>query len=115
MNPSGQPRGPSRWLPDGFIADGKQLDVLGQYDRLVDFYELTEPFHYQPGDATVHKGWLVHGSAANATDRQRWCYILEYTPADVRYRDARYHGDGNFGTLMTDEDAYPVVHPQPAA
>ena len=46
---------------------------------------LSNPFHYQPGDCTVHHGYTAHGSINNTTDRDRWAYLFSYTPADTRY------------------------------
>jgi hypothetical protein len=37
----------------------------------------------------------VHGAPANETDRDRWAYIVQYTPADTRYID---------GTTTADDD-----------
>ena len=48
-------------------------------------YELSPPFHYQPGDATVHGGYMIHGAPPNTTDRDRWAYIYGYIPAETRY------------------------------
>ena len=47
--------------------------------------ELTEPFHYQPGDCTLHHGWCVHGGPDNTTPDPRWSYLFSYPPADTRY------------------------------
>ncbi|HEX3815982.1 MAG TPA: phytanoyl-CoA dioxygenase family protein [Mycobacteriales bacterium] len=60
-------------------------DLLVQYPKLTDLYEMSPPFHYQPGDATVHHGYMVHGAPPNCTDRPRWSYIFSYTPADTRW------------------------------
>lgn len=59
--------------------------VLNFYPKLEQIYEWSPPFHYQPGDATVHHGWMIHGGPKNTTDRQRWGYILEYMPADTEF------------------------------
>ena len=47
--------------------------------------ELSPPFHYQPGDCTVHHGYTVHGGPANSTDKPRWSYLFSYSPVDTRY------------------------------
>jgi ectoine hydroxylase-related dioxygenase (phytanoyl-CoA dioxygenase family) len=64
------------------------------YPRLWELYELSPPFHYRPGDATVHTGYMLHGAPPNETDRDRWSYLVEYEPVDVRYR----------GSLTVDDD-----------
>lgn len=60
-------------------------DLLEQLPNLLQIYELSPPFHYQPGDATVHGGYMIHGAPPNTTDRDRWSYIFGYIPADTRY------------------------------
>jgi ectoine hydroxylase-related dioxygenase (phytanoyl-CoA dioxygenase family) len=62
-----------------------ELGVLNYYPKLTDIYEWSPPFHYQPGDATVHHGSMIHGGAMNSSDRQRWGLIMEYMPADTKY------------------------------
>jgi ectoine hydroxylase-related dioxygenase (phytanoyl-CoA dioxygenase family) len=103
----------ARELGEDAIKALHERDVLWQYPKLLDIYEFSPPFHYQPGDATVHQGWMIHGAPPNRTERDRWCYIIEYSPADVRYRNSRY-GDRDLGTPLSDDAAYPVVHPQSA-
>jgi hypothetical protein len=98
-------------------SDARSENVLSAYPKLVDLYPLTDPFHYQAGDATVHNGWLIHGSPANETDRERWCYILEYAPADTRYEKGIYGVydpvdiQTRLGTTLRDDATYPVVYP----
>jgi ectoine hydroxylase-related dioxygenase (phytanoyl-CoA dioxygenase family) len=102
--------GPLGW-PDTFASDNPEHPLLTHYNKLLDIYDWSPPFHYHPGDATVHKGWTIHGGPPNATDRERWCYIIEYTAADTRYRNAQYH-DSDIGVPLNDEDRYPVVYPR---
>jgi ectoine hydroxylase-related dioxygenase (phytanoyl-CoA dioxygenase family) len=64
-------------------ADGDAM--LRYYTKLPELYPWTPPLHYQPGDATVHHAWMVHGGPPNTTDRQRWSYIIEFMPADTQY------------------------------
>ena len=84
----------------GFLGAG---NILEQYPKLVSesveelkehkwptdatggVLELTEPFHYQPGDCTLHHGWCVHGGPDNTTPDPRWSYLFAYSPADTRY------------------------------
>jgi ectoine hydroxylase-related dioxygenase (phytanoyl-CoA dioxygenase family) len=64
--------------------------ILAYYPKLTEIYEWSPGFHYQPGDATVHHAWMIHGGPQNTTDRHRWGYIVEYMPADTRFF---YDGD----------------------
>jgi hypothetical protein len=65
---------------------------------------------YQPGDATVHHGFMPHGSEGNRTDRERLSYIVSYTPADSRWWNGTV---GNWGSqrLQLNDDKNPVVYP----
>lgn len=56
--------------------------LLESYPKLLDAYELSPPFHYQPGDATVHHSYTIHGTPANLSDWPRWSYILALLPSD---------------------------------
>ena len=67
------------------IVLGGGPDVLGQYPKLLDFYDLSPPLSYEPGDATVHSGFMVHGAPKNQSNETRWSYIMSYFPADVRF------------------------------
>ena len=67
------------------IVLGGGPDVLGQYPKLLDFYDLSPPLSYEPGDATVHSGFMVHGAPKNQSSETRWSYIMSYFPADVRF------------------------------
>lgn len=84
--------------------------MLNYYSRLTDLYEWTPEFHYQPGDATVHHGDMIHGSGPNESDRARWAWIVEYMPADSRFffdGDKRNVIGGNIRHLP--EDTNPIV------
>jgi ectoine hydroxylase-related dioxygenase (phytanoyl-CoA dioxygenase family) len=90
--------------------------ILAYYPKLTDLYEWSETFHYQPGDATVHHGWMVHGGPDNTSDRHRWGYILEYMPADTRFfydDDVRRISGVNQQSGL--EKDHPVVYTPPAA
>jgi hypothetical protein len=99
------------------VAELFKDDLLEHYPKLLDLYQLSPPFHYQPGDATGHHGRMVHGAPPNSTDRQRWCYIVEYSAADTRYRNGVYGVYGGYapGTPLGDEGSYPFVYPPKAA
>lgn len=84
-------------------------DLLGLYPKLPDLYRMSPPFHYQPGDATVHHGYMVHGAPPNSTDRARWSYIFSYTPADTRWWNGQV---GNWGSKRTPlDDRSPIAYP----
>lgn len=57
-------------------------DLIARYPKLAERYEWTAPFHYKPGDATVHHQLLVHGAPENVTNKRRWAYACIYMPAD---------------------------------
>lgn len=88
-------------------------DLLRQYPKLTDLYELSPPFHYQPGDATVHHGYMIHGAPPNTTDRSRWSYIYSYTPADTRWWNGEMK---NWGTerLPLNDATNPIIYPAPS-
>jgi Phytanoyl-CoA dioxygenase (PhyH) len=87
-----------------------ETGILDYYPKLTDLYEWSPPFHYQPGDATVHHGWMVHGGPDNTTDRNRWAYILEYMPADTEFffdHETRLRAGMNQHGLP--ESTFPIV------
>jgi hypothetical protein len=99
-------------IPESSAEADERGALLAAYPKLLDLYEWSPPFHYQPGDATVHQGWTIHGSPTNETDRERWSYISSYAPADTRYRDGKPDDPPeNRGTTLSDDTAYPVVYP----
>jgi ectoine hydroxylase-related dioxygenase (phytanoyl-CoA dioxygenase family) len=61
---------------------GQDLGVLHHYPKLLELYEWSPPFHYMPGDATIHHCYTVHGTPENRTANPRWSYIASYAPAD---------------------------------
>jgi len=97
--------------PLGSISDGTGRDLLELYPRLVEVYELSPPFHYRPGDATVHHGYMIHGSGPNNTDQPRRSYLWTYVAADARYRDGQVENWGS--KLSTLQDTRnPIVYPR---
>lgn len=95
--------------PLGSVFNDNKGDLLEQFPRLTSELGLSEPFHYQPGDCTVHQGYTVHGGPENSTDKTRWSYLFSYTPADTRY----WNGDaGNWGSQRKrmEDAANPIVH-----
>lgn len=97
--------------PLGSVFRPGDEDLLARYPRLTELYPPTEPIDYRAGDATVHHGFMVHGSAPNVTDRPRLSYIVSYTPADSRWWNGKV---GNWGTerLPLGDAANPVVYPR---
>jgi hypothetical protein len=76
--------------------------------------ELTEAQHYAPGDATVHHGLTLHGTAANIADRARWGYRLAYVPADATFTGEE-DPDITLGVDLTpgkpfDHPNFPIVY-----
>lgn len=95
--------------PLGAGALGRE-DLLAQYPKLADLYDLSPPFHYQPGDATVHHGYMVHGAPPNTSDRPRWSYIFSYTPADTRWWNGEVRNWGS-ERVPLDDERNPIVYP----
>jgi hypothetical protein len=69
---------------------------------------LSEPLHMQPGDATGHSPFVVHGAPENTTDRPRWAYIASYFPAHATYTGATCHHTDKAEGLVPDQ---PLDHP----
>ena len=71
--------------PLGSVFNDNKGDLLEQFPNLTSELEMSPPQHYQPGDCTVHHGYMVHGGPPNSTDKSRWSYLFSYSPADTRY------------------------------
>ena len=100
--------------PLGAVLNDSEGDLLEQLPNLTSVLELSPPFHYQPGDCTVHHGYTVHGGPNNTTDKVRWSYLFSYSPADTRY----WNGSaGNWGSQRTplDDSHHPIAYPQQPA
>jgi ectoine hydroxylase-related dioxygenase (phytanoyl-CoA dioxygenase family) len=105
-------------LDDDGKPDRAKLDALGAageteilqkvYPRLWELYELSPPFHYRPGDATVHNWYMLHGGPPNTSDRDRWSWHVEYAPADTRW--ASFTTDDVVMRFKLDLDQ-PIVYP----
>jgi hypothetical protein len=89
-------------------SDGEIADLLEVYPKLAE--RLTEPMEYEPGDATVHSGYMGHGSGPNTTDRPRLSFLLDYIPADIRYWGATYYHNPGSTRVPLDEQLFPVVY-----
>jgi hypothetical protein len=100
------------WAPAA--RDAPNLTCSTSIPNLLDLYELSPPFQYQPGDATVHHPYMVHGAPPNDTARPRWTYLCTYTPVDVRY----WHGstEKNWGSerIPLSDPRHPLILERPA-
>ena len=90
--------------PLGSVFNDDRGDLLKQFPNLTSMLELSPPFHYQPGDCTVHHGYTVHGGPANTTDKQRWSYLFSYSPADTRYWNGSAGNWGSERKRLNDSD-----------
>lgn len=96
--------------PLAAVFGGGQPDLLQEFPRLTELYPMTDPMTYEPGDATVHHGFMVHGSAPNHSSQDRVSYILSYTPEDARWLEGTVRNWGSQRKPLTDEKN-PVVFP----
>ncbi len=95
--------------PLGSVFNDDKGDLLEQYPLLTSELGLSAPFHYQPGDCTVHHGYTVHGGPTNTTDKPRWSYLFSYSPADIRYWNGNNRNWGSERKRMGDAEN-PIVH-----
>jgi Phytanoyl-CoA dioxygenase (PhyH) len=79
---------------------------------------VSEPVEFQPGDATAHMPFTVHGAIANTTDRPRWSFIVTYFADDTRFTGMSICPPSNLAKIHTagmapgdrfDEELYPRV------
>lgn len=89
--------------PLGSVFKDDQGNLLEQYPNLTSVLELSPPFHYQPGDCTVHHGYTVHGGPPNSTNKSRWSYLFSYSPADTRYWNGTAANLGSERKRLSDE------------
>ena len=94
--------------PLGSVFNDDRGDLLEQFPNLTSLLELSPPLHYQPGDCTVHHGYMVHGAPANGTDSSRWSYLFSYSPADTRYWNDNSKNWGSERKRLND-DTNPVI------
>jgi hypothetical protein len=97
--------------PLGSVFNDDRGDLLEQFPMLTSELGLSAPFHYQPGDCTVHHGHTVHGGPDNTTDKPRWSYLFSYSPADTRYWNGSTRNWGSERTRLGDADN-PIVDRQ---
>jgi ectoine hydroxylase-related dioxygenase (phytanoyl-CoA dioxygenase family) len=99
--------GSHRQGPLGRVVAVKE-DLFETYPDLLDRYEMSEPLHLRPGDATVHDGLCVHGAPTNETDEPRWALIAAYFPGDTLYTGASNHNFNGLGLEVNE----PLEHPR---
>jgi hypothetical protein len=92
-----------------FEEDGRVIALLEHYPKLAE--RLTPPIEYEPGDATVHHGYMAHGAGPNTTDRPRLSFLLDYLPAGVRYWNATCSGNLGSTRAPVTDDQCPIVEP----
>jgi hypothetical protein len=95
-------------------AAGLVRDLKPERPDLWEKYPLSEPLHLEPGDATIHHCYTVHGAPSNATDEPRWAYVITYFPGDVRYTGLPHHSHDGLGLTIgerVDDPKFPVVYP----
>jgi hypothetical protein len=104
--------GSHREGPLGADIGGRQ--IIDVYPKLMELYEASPYMQYQPGDATVHSSFTIHGTPANTSERSRFGYIFMYSPADTRYFKGDVKGEIRDGeermTLGDDWFGSPVVY-----
>ena len=98
--------------PLGSVFKDDQGDLLEQYPNLTSVLELSPPFHYQPGDCTVHHGYTVHGGPPNSTDKSRWSYLFSYSPSDTRYWNGTAANWGSERKRLSDPKNPTVYDPE---
>jgi ectoine hydroxylase-related dioxygenase (phytanoyl-CoA dioxygenase family) len=90
--------------PLGSVFNDDKGDLLEQFPNLTSVLGLSSPFHYQPGDCTVHHGYTVHGGPDNSTDKPRWSYLFSYSPIDTRYWNGTAGNWGSERKRLSDPD-----------
>ena len=98
--------------PLGSVFKDDQGNLLEQYPNLTSVLELSPPFHYQPGDCTVHHGYTVHGGPPNSTDKSRWSYLFSYSPSDTRYWNGTAANWGSERKRLSEPDNPTVYDPE---
>ena len=88
--------------------------MLEHFPNLTSLLELSPPFHYEPGDCTVHHGSTIHGGPTHSTGKPRWSYLFSYTLADTRYW---YRLSSNWGSerRRRGDEECPIVYPRESA
>ena len=96
--------------PLGSVFYDYGTKLTEEYPNLIPLLGLSEPFHYMPGDCTVHHGYTIHGGPDNTTDKNRWSYLFSYTPIDTRYWNGTMEQNwGTQRTPITDDENNPLL------
>jgi Phytanoyl-CoA dioxygenase (PhyH) len=67
-----------------YLQEESTSDLFDSFPQLAQM-TVSEPAEFNPGDATVHSMFTVHGSRGNNTDRPRWALLLAYFADDTLY------------------------------
>jgi len=98
----------------GNLGDLKDPEIWeGWQPRIERSCSLTDPVALQPGDATIHTHFMIHGTKENSGNSPRWAWGAMLLPADARYTGAQsYYTDGlglePFGSL--EHPNFPVIY-----
>jgi hypothetical protein len=107
--------GPMGWHY-GVDEDPAEKDLVAKWRQVLERYKcrMSDPLDYEPGDATVHTGTMLHSAGENHTETPRWAYIITYIPGDARYTGKSsgfsHYAEAAFGERFPTEE-YPVVYP----
>jgi hypothetical protein len=95
---------------DGSQSSGSNLAAARP--DLFEKYEVAAPQHLQPGDATIHHGYVLHRSPPNTTDKVRWTYIVVLIAEGTRYTGTPKHSTFDLGFKVGDlieHDNFPLL------
>lgn len=85
-----------------------EVQLVDEHPWVLDEFEMSEPMHLRPGDATVHNLAITHFAPENLTDSPRWVYSTQWLPVRTKYTGAPNHRTDGLG-LVIDE---PLDHPR---
>lgn len=95
----------------GNLMDQNVWDAWGpQLERRC---TLTEPIAYEPGDATFHTHFMIHGTNENAGARPRWAFLAMLMPGDAPYTGAEsaYIEGMTFEVgAPLDDPSFPIIY-----
>jgi Phytanoyl-CoA dioxygenase (PhyH) len=83
------------------------VDLLDLYPWIADEFDVSEPLHLQPGDATVHNLLTVHAAPENSTDVPRWSYLTSMFPADALFTGAQQRRTDGLGLKLNEVFDHP--------
>jgi len=85
----------------------------GWIPLLTNACSVTEPIHYQPGDATFHMAATIHGTAENLGSNPRWSWAGVLVPGDARYTGAENFITDGLGLKpmnQIDHPKFPIIY-----